>query len=57
MISYSGTATFIQMTIAWSIIRVGFGVEMEIVGTVNEVLNNFNAPLKLTISTNWDAGE
>lgn len=46
-----------QISIACCLICVGLGYEMEIVETVHKVLNNFNAPLKLTIDTCWDAGK
>lgn len=56
MILYGGK--FVQKCIVawWCLIRLGFGVELGMLETVNEVLNNFNVPLKITIMTCWDVG-
>lgn len=45
-----------MISFAWCLIRVGVDAELKILETVKEVLNNFNAPLKLTITTCWDLG-
>lgn len=55
MVLYIGK--LIQMiSFALCLIRVGVGAEFKILETVKEVLNEFNTPLKLTITTCWDAG-
>ncbi|XP_037047075.1 glutamate receptor ionotropic, delta-2-like isoform X1 [Bradysia coprophila] len=44
----------VTFCIVWCLIRVGFGIQVEMLETLKTVLYRFNAPLKLTITSCWD---
>ncbi|KAG4076272.1 hypothetical protein HA402_014821 [Bradysia odoriphaga] len=44
----------VTFCIVWCLIRVGFGIQVEMLETLKTVLHRFNAPLKLTIASCWD---